>query len=155
MPYLLTLAGLFYVFLILYLYAIVAAEEDGSKPLWLTVSLLILNTFFFSLELRQAYKDGWEYLTDFWNYIDLAVFLLNYFLFTYSGGSIDGIVAFIYSVACFLMLLRGMSYLRIFGSLRYLINMVVEIIKDMSAFTILLIYWVVGYCFIFYVVAGK
>lgn len=49
------------------------------------------------------------------------------------------------------MLLRGMSYLRISGSLRYLINMVVEIMKDMSSFTIILIYWIVGYTFIFYI----
>jgi hypothetical protein len=49
------------------------------------------------------------------------------------------------------MLLRGMSYLRISGSLRYLINMVIEIMKDMSAFMIILIFWIVGYSFIFYI----
>ena len=31
--------------------------------------------------------------------------------------------------------------------------MIIEIMKDMSAFTILLIYWILGYSFIFYIFA--
>jgi hypothetical protein len=50
------------------------------------------------------------------------------------------------------LLLRGMSYLRIFSNLRYLINMIMEILKDMSSFLILLVYWMFGFTLVFYIV---
>lgn len=43
--------------------------------------------------------------------------------------------------------------MRISGSLRYLINMIIEIMKDMAAFVIVLLYWIIGYSFIFYIFA--
>lgn len=146
MPFLLILASIFYVYLLLFFYAILIC----NAPWPVRTALIAFNTFFFLLECRQVVTEGWAYLEDFWNFIDIVAFGTNYFLFIYTG-EVNQYVQFLFAIASFFMLLRGMSYLRIFGSLRYLINMVIEIMKDMSAFLILLVYWIVGYSFIFYI----
>jgi hypothetical protein len=82
-----TIAFIFYAFLISYMYLILVADV----PVWLTITLIGLNTFFFLLELKQVFMQGArDYLSDFWNYIDISVFVMNYYIFI-SGkrGSFD------------------------------------------------------------------
>ena len=94
-----------------------------------------------------------SYFESMWNYSDIAGFILLYVttfigMFTtgMNGDSMQLLLALTYTF----LILRGMSYLRIFSNLRYLINMVIEILKDMTSFMYLLIYWILGFSLIFF-----
>lgn len=51
--------------------------------------------------------------------------------------------------------LRMMAYLRILDNLRYLIRMILEILKDIKSFSTVLIYWIIALAFIFDILATK
>lgn len=80
-PFLVTIALIFTSFLLLYFYQILTDDHSW----YITIPLIVFNTFFFMLECRQLFTDGLEYFTDFWNYVDISVFGINYFLFFYDG----------------------------------------------------------------------
>lgn len=66
-------------------------------------------------------------------------------------GNYNGLMAILYGV----VFLRGMAFLRIFDNLRYLISMILEILKDMRSFLIVLIYWIIALTLIFDTLATK
>jgi len=119
------------------------------------VGLLIgFNSLFFAYEMNQLMREGIsDYFSSIWNYTDFFSFLSLYFvaLFPMWSSSWSDEVDFITAITVFLFLLRGMSYLRIFSNLRYLINMIIQIIKDMLSFMIVLVYWIIGISMMFYI----
>ncbi|CDW80622.1 wd-40 repeat protein [Stylonychia lemnae] len=84
-----------------------------------------------------------NYFDSIWNYTDTIAFIFLYIGIIMSLSEENNITVF-----C--LLLRGMSHFRIFSSLRYFINMIIEIIKDMASFSIILVYWIVGFSLMFY-----
>lgn len=129
-----------------------------QTDLIITGLLLGLNTLFFGYEINQMARSGISnYFSSMWNYTDITGFLFLYIVnigqlipSLFESDTAREVLTFIAVLTIFCLLLRGMSHLRIFGNLRYLINMIVEIIKDMSSFTILLVYWIVGFNLMFF-----
>eukprot|EP00347_Sterkiella_histriomuscorum_P006093 403354093 len=122
--------------------------------------MLVLNAFFVGYEFNQISRAGLgQYFSTIWNYIDIygfvSLFVVNvYEAIEISAGNhsilADSSLVLVFSLTIMALLLRGMSHLRIFDNLRYLINMVIEIMKDMSSFMILLIYWIFGINIVFF-----
>ena len=116
-----------------------------------TVAILSLNFIFLLYELYQMSKEGLRtYFTSMWNCIDITSFIIMpiaIILKDYDKLDRDsnGVMACVYGA----LFLRGMSCMRIFNNLRYLINMIIEIIKDMSSFITVLVYWIVAISLIF------
>jgi len=99
--------------------------------------------------LRSGLKD---YFDSMWNYIDITAFLLLYVVNIayylnkdiHKDETYGNLISFITLITILSLLMRGLSHMRIFSNLRYLINMIVEIMSDMSSFTIILVYWIIG-----------
>ncbi|CDW81552.1 wd-40 repeat protein [Stylonychia lemnae] len=124
--------------------------------LFYTLYLLVFNSIFFGYELNQIFRSGIKnHFDNIWNFTDMIAYTLFYFSCIRNFMEIQNkahliISTLIDNVTLICLLLRGMSHLRIFSSLRYFNNMIIEIIRDMASFTIILIYWIVGFSLMFY-----
>jgi len=90
------------------------------------------------------------YFSSMWNCLDICGFtalpisiIQKEYHYDYPG--MQAVLGIIYAI----LFLRGMSYMRIFNNLRYLINMIIEILKDMRSFIIILVYWIIALTLIF------
>ncbi|CDW79294.1 wd-40 repeat protein [Stylonychia lemnae] len=146
--------GIFFLLLSLYMLRSVFFRDSIT----LTTIVLLLNTVFVGYEINQMVRSGLKgYFDSIWNYTDITGFMLLYvgvlgplILTVNESDFFSQSIIMIDNITVMCLLLRGMSHLRIFSNLRYLINMIVEIIKDMSSFSILLIYWMIGFNLMFY-----
>ena len=97
------------------------------------------------------YNDLRSYWTDFWNLYDLSRIVLLYVYIVMQGILIskinDGVIpddsfywsAYIFAFLNVLSWFRLISYLRVFSPTRGLIRLIIEIVKDMWAFSIVLV----------------
>lgn len=101
-------------------------------------------------ESYQMYSGQAGYFKDIWNWIDIARSCL---FFAYALMVWFGVIL---SDSDFLILIilaswiRGLTYFRIFNQLRYLINLIFEVFKDIPAFLIIFFYTIIAFSFIFY-----
>lgn len=147
----------FLMFILLFLKLIFYPDE-----LALLVIIFVFNSLFLAYELVQLKIQGWKnYFSSLWNIIDIIQFILLYIVnFVYyfnkyiqEDGKYGILISVITSITILLFSLRGMSHLRIFRKFRYLINMIIEIIRDMSSFLIILIYWIIIINIIFFMLS--
>lgn len=109
------------------------------------IILGLFATYFNINEFRQLSLIGLEYLTSFWNYIDLIPPLGIYILIVitnleFFNMSIDETLErTVLSIISFFMWFKFLYFLRIFRSTGYLIRMIFEVIKDMKNFFIVLL----------------
>lgn len=108
------------------------------------------NLVLFVYEAYQMYSGGTDYFKDFWNYVDMARSSL---FVTYSVLIWNEVIP---NESDFLVLIiiaswiRGITYFRIYSKMRYLINLIFEVFKDIPPFLTLFIYAVLAFSFIFY-----
>lgn len=106
--------------------------------------ILLFNEFF------QIYSGGWDYFKDIWNYADLLRSSLFYIyaieIWTEYFTSNPDFLAFIILVTW----VRGVTYFRIFGPTRYLINLLFEVFLDIPSFLIIYFYTILAFSFIFF-----
>ncbi|CDW84626.1 UNKNOWN [Stylonychia lemnae] len=112
-----------------------------SRNLPIIIVVQISTFLMIMMEGFQFYASKSYYVQDFWNFFDLSGFLIIFSLtflqeFEYTFEYFQQLQALGISI----IFLRGISYLRAFDSTRYLVGMVIEIIKGMKSFFILLIY---------------
>ncbi|CDW79841.1 serine threonine protein kinase [Stylonychia lemnae] len=121
-----------------------------------TIYMLLFNTIFILYEINQIQKSGVKrHFEDLWNITDMISFTLFYINCIRNFVEIEQkdyqlVFTLIDNVTLICLLLRGMSTLRVFDNLRYFNNMIIEIIKDMASFTIILAYWIIGFSLMFY-----
>jgi WD40 repeat protein len=132
---------------VLYLTLLILIDCNLLSETLLLILLITTNILLFSFELFQMITDFKEYWLDAWNNIDFArnVLCFAFIIVDIQELSIKDEVLAVLTLISFV---RGMSYFRIFESTRYLINLVFEVFKDMTAFLALLIYCTLSYCFI-------
>ena len=117
-----------------------------------TVVLMGFAVYFLLFELYQMSIRTIDYFTDFWNLFDLCRGLL---LLYYAGadwviGHNEDMTAgqmMTYALATLNLLswFRAISYLRLFQDTRVLIYLIVQVIKDMVAFMVVLIAALLGF----------
>lgn len=107
-------------------------------------AVLLLNEFY------QIYSGGVKYFADVWNYIDLmrsSLFFLYAILIWI--GYFETNPDFL-ALVILVTWIRGVTYFRIFGPTRYLINLLFEVFSDIRAFLIIYFYTIVAFSFVFY-----
>ena len=107
----------------------------------ITVSVLVLTFLNLLYEGMQCVTNTSYYLSDFWNYLDCAGYILMFIYCILEAGEIDlkGKET-IFALAIGLVCLRGFAYMRTFETTRYMVGMVNAIVKDMLSFIIVLVY---------------
>jgi hypothetical protein len=105
--------------------------------------LTAFATYFASNEAKQLLNDGLDYLSSFWNYIDIIPPIGIYVIVAFGVfGSTDLIdetlTRTILSVITFFMWFKFLYFMRIFKNTGYLIRMIFEVIYDMRFFFLVL-----------------
>lgn len=108
--------------------------------------LLGLGLVFLAIECYQIYMNKLQYLQDFWNVFDfsrctITICYTGLRLYYVHTDMVDESHMFDYLLAIVNILswFRAISYLRLFKQTRSLIRLIIEVIKDMKAFTIVLL----------------
>ena len=106
--------------------------------------ILLLNEFF------QLYAGGMDYFQDIWNYVDLvrsSLFFI-YAIMVWLGAFTvkEDFLALIILVTW----VRGVTYFRIFGPIRYLINLLFEVFIDIPSFLLIYFYTILAFSFMFF-----
>ena len=123
--------------IIVSVYATVAPHSLVLKGLVITFCVYLLTT-----EALQSAKDNLSYISDPWNCFDLisATTLLTETFITSIVVSVSGFVStLLLSVALACVWFRVLGYLRIFDGMRLLVRLVIESLKDLKSFAILLL----------------
>ena len=106
-------------------------------------AICFILTILFSLyEVLQIVAEGVYYFSEVWNLLDISgyvTFVIHTVLYM-TGGITHGSMTFkaILSLAILLLWLRAIGDLRAFKNTRYLVRLVIETIRDLKSFMILL-----------------
>ena len=113
--------------------------------------MLIFATYFIANEIKQFNQKGGEYFKDVWNYIDIippvgiyvisVMILLNLFRIEVNNELQRTINSFI----TFFMWFKLLYFLRIFKTTGYLIGMILEVVKDMRHFFLVLLVTIIAF----------
>ena len=149
-PYCLFLA--FYQFVMF-----VVMENKDESSIWESfvypsiAIILIFATYFIANEIKQFTQKGGEYFMDVWNYIDIIppvgiyviciMIILNIFGIEVNNNLQRSINSFI----TFFMWFKLLYFLRIFKTTGYLIGMILEVIKDMRHFFLVLLVTIIAF----------
>ncbi|OMJ83953.1 hypothetical protein SteCoe_15051 [Stentor coeruleus] len=105
-------------------------------------------------EIYQMFAGGLDYFKDAWNYIDLIrsslFFIFAIFVWVELFDNNTNFLALIILITW----IRGITYFRIFGPTRYLINLLFEVFTDIPAFLVIFFYTILAFSFIFYSLLG-
>jgi len=121
--------------------------EQSSKYL---VGIFLINFGMFVYEVFHVLVARSIFFEDMWNFIELfrSVLLSVYCLCVWAEAKELVTLNLLVGVT-FLSWVRGVMFFRLFEGTRYIINLLVEVIKDMGSFLFLLIYSTLGFAFIF------
>jgi len=114
--------------------------------------LILFATYFIKNEVNQLRGEGIEYLYSFWNYIDLIppfgmyvmVFMIGARDLLQVNVSSD-VERTVLAIVTFFMWMKFLYFLRIFKETGYLIRMIIEVIKDMRNFFLVLLITVAAF----------
>ena len=132
--------GVYVLFLALVSYYAVEGVDD---PVLRIVVLLLVLLYAVHEMMQINSEDVMLYFFEIWNICDwlgMATFLIHAALH-FAGVIEEGDFAFklLLSVAVSLFWFKAIGYLRVFSPTRHLVRLVVEVIKDMRSFAVLLI----------------
>lgn len=112
----------------------------GSHDKIIIIPLVILNFYFASYEIK-SWISGRNYIRSMFNWADLLLIFWVFVIVALNALFTESQVRYL-SVCNFfcstLINVRGITYLRAFDSLRYLIEMVLKIYSDIGAFLIIM-----------------
>ena len=120
------------------------ATEYGSTNKSFRRATLCYTGSLMALEAYQCYSVEWRnYITDGWNVLDVFGQVLYVIYAVYDLQRKENKAEFYYGIECLMifslifLLARGVALLRIFPQTRYLIRMIIIVIKDMFSFMII------------------
>ena len=133
--------GIFLMYLAIYL---IYFHKTGYGELILWI-LVVLKA---SYDLYKMHNNPKIYFSDVWNYFDVLrlVFVSAYCIlyFFFNRVSFE-----LLTFSTLVSLVRGISYFRLFNETRYIIQLILSVIKDIKSFAILLAYSTVSFSLIF------
>jgi len=124
-------------------FLLVHVVSDSDKLLY-DVFLLIFNSCFAVKEMLLIYYATGFFITNAWNLVETVKILLL-FIYLIWREPTKGVIL---PIAVVLAWIRGIGYFRLFKPTRYLIRLLIEVVKDMGPFLVILS----GAVFIFSVV---
>ena len=116
------------------------------------VVAFVLNVILLLFEVFQMIVSGAQYWSDFWNYLDIlrSITFMMYLIFN-SMGIAESWNYDILSLVTLTSWTRGIAYFRIFSKTRYITKLLVEVLRDMKAFLVILLYSTLSFSFLFLV----
>lgn len=147
--YIIFIQALFYlVFITLQLLLIF---KTSINP-WIWGALFIINVLFTIKEILLVKNAGKYYLKVLWNFLELFKIVLVYIYLGYAVFSNDEETRdeILLPFSIVITWIRGFGYLRLFKNTRYLMRLILEVIKDMGPFVVILLSSVLTFGVIFY-----
>jgi gas vesicle protein len=144
---------IFFAFYSAFIIALSVYLTFEDRSLAYEITLLATSALLIANELCQLVNLKMDYLTDAWNWLDLAqLFLTAAFLIARIAENDNELArAWISTFIIVLGYLRWISLLKIFGPTRNLIQVVVTVVKDMVSFITIIALIIVGFSVIFLV----
>lgn len=137
-----------YIFLLLIIVIHTVYARDNIA---LMIAAVIVNTFFLVHEVLQAISGIKSYLTDVWNMLDACRIVILYAHTAVTMANTDKVAEdVLLALLTIIMWTRLVGFLRIFDGTRYLIHMIMEVIKNLRPFLILFFLTNLGATFTFY-----
>jgi hypothetical protein len=145
-------AFVYFVYLILLSCLTIGEFQNGG----LIVIAFVMNVVLLLFEVFQMIVSGSQYWSDFWNYLDIlrSTTFMMYLIFKIMGIA-DSWNYEILSVVTLTSWTRGIAYFRIFSKTRYITKLLVEVLKDMKAFLVILLYSTLSFSFLFFVLKSN
>lgn len=113
---------------------------------WIGVWICIMNMLFIAFEAKCLISDPFHYLGEPWNIVDVLLHFISIIASLLILSKTDKFgqltVNWIRVSSVFLLSLRGMTLMRIFKGMRYLIRMLLKVFSDMLPFVVTLS-WVI------------
>lgn len=113
---------------------------------WIGVLICTMNILFIAFEAKCLISDPFHYMGEPWNIVDILLHFLSILASLLILSKTDKLgqltVNWIRVTSVFLLSLRGMTLMRIFTSMRYLIRMLLQVFIDIVPFVITLA-WVI------------
>lgn len=113
--------------------------------------ICILNSLFSIYNLVQIYVLKTKFLISLWNMLDLSrnILIWVYISMLILDQDFDKLETL--SIITLIAWLRVVGYFRIFDRTRYLINMILEVIKDMVPFLVIMVVSTLAFGLVFYI----
>ncbi|CAG9332811.1 unnamed protein product [Blepharisma stoltei] len=126
------------------------------ENVYFQTGMFITNICLLCYECYQLMVSGASYFTDYWNYVDWArgSMMFSYIIIEWFDVWVD-LNASVFAMVTILSWLRGITYFRLLTTTRYLINLIFQVVHDISGFLIVLAYSTLAFTFIFIVLERK
>lgn len=112
---------------------------------------------FYSLyhDMFQICKQGKDYFSDKWNYLDIVYIILGYYniYLQYSGGTLELQSKIVFICIVLLCLMKTFFYMRIVMSYSYIVTMIVNVVADLRVFLLFFTILILMFSAIFDVIA--
>jgi len=129
-------------------------ESVTSTPVWLyVIGFCLLYPAFY--DGKQMYKQGWAYLDDPWNYLDVVhisqgyLNLVSQFFFS-PFGLLNKIMMICVVFTC---LMKQFFFMRVVMSFSYIVTMIVNVVSDLRVFLLFYAVLMVSFSMVFNVIA--
>jgi len=123
-----------------------------EKSTALGIVIFAFSILFLLYEVFQAASSGLrDYLTRFWNYMDMfGVLIVPPSVIAVWAGAPQETQSWLFSFCLLYAYIRWVSYFRVFRHSRRTIRTVIEIIKDIRSFGIIMLFVIFGFSLIFF-----
>jgi len=106
---------------------------------------------FLFFECLQAVVDFFDHIADPWNYIDLSLVIVQTIMAAlYWSEQPEDAIAFFTSFSLVLVFTKVLIAMRVFDQLRYLIRMILEILRNMISFMVVIIAYIISFTLVMY-----
>lgn len=157
-PFMLAQAGVFSLFILLILaFTLFFMDDVGiiSSGMFLIVPFVV-NLLLMSAEIFQLHANPGEYFTEITNILDVcrSLLFLAYCILVWTNTQFE-LMYSLWGLTVLVNLVRGISFFRVFKMTRYLIHLILEVVKDCSAFLIMFVYTTICSGFLFYILEAR
>ncbi|CAI2381450.1 unnamed protein product [Moneuplotes crassus] len=132
-------------------------ESDDSGSYHLTsyafgAIILLFNIFWAYVEIRQILFHGLDYITSFWNMLDLFSVIMNttVVIMDFADASFEDTNR-VAAISVLVLYFKLFYFLRIFFATAYLVRMIIEIMIDMKFFVGVLMIATIAFANAFYI----
>lgn len=126
-------------------------RSSSSAANYLLIPLAGCNTVLLSIEIIQASTDFRGHVMDPWNWIDVAVVTSQYmFTALYWGDADKNAQTFFISMSLILSYTKMLLLLRVLDSMRYLIRMILEVLRDIGSFIVVMVVYLFAFSMVLY-----
>ena len=153
--------ALYMLYVIVATFSIYSFDAISSSSIWILSFIvigmqIILDLYFFKIEVLQIMSDTWEYLYDVWNALDLIVICSglvgNAFRLSYRYETLTS-RAFL-SIQSISMWFNLLFHLRAFESTGPLVSMILRIAHDMKSLIFVVIIVIIGFSQAFWLLSS-